>query len=51
MTQNFISIFRVWYDKSKDEVGAVGGRSASMSSDTAENPAAKGVSGKGIRRR
>ena len=48
MTQNFISIFRVWYGESKDEGGAVEGRSASMSGDTMENPAAKSVSGKGI---
>ena len=48
-----MSIFRVWYGESKSEVGAVGGggRPASMSSDTTENPAAKGVSGKGIRQR
>ena len=51
MTQNFISIFRVWYGESKDEGAAVGGRLASMSGDTAGNPAAKVVSGKGIGRR
>ena len=46
-----MSTFRVWYGKPKDDVGAVGERSASMSSDTTENPAAKGISGKGIRQR
>ena len=43
--------FRVWFDEPKGDEGAVGERSASMSSDTAENPAAKGVSGKGIGQR
>ena len=43
-----MSIFRVWYGGPKGNVGGVGERLASMSSDTAENPAAKGVSGKGI---
>ena len=51
VTQNFISIFIVSCDESKEEVGAVGGRSASMSGDTTVNPAAKGSSGKGIRQR
>ena len=51
MTQNFISIFRVSLDESKEEVGAVGGKSASMSGDTTVNPAAKGSSGKGIGQR
>ena len=40
-----------WYDEPKGNKGAVGERSASMSSDTAENLAAKGVSGKGIGQR
>ena len=43
-----MSIFRVWYGESRGDMGAVGGRSASMSSYTAVNLAAKGVSGKGI---
>ena len=47
----FISIFRVSIDESKEEVGAVGGRSASTSGDTTVNPAAKGSSGKGIGQR
>ena len=47
-----MSIFRVWYGEPKGDMGAVGGgRSASMSSDTTENPAAKGVSGKDIGQR
>ena len=46
-----MTIFRVWYGEPKGDVGAVGERSASTSSDTAENPAAKGVSGKGIGQR
>ena len=46
-----MSIFRVLYGAPKGNVGAVEERSASMSSDTVENPAAKGVSGKGIRQR
>ena len=51
VTQNFISIFRVSHDESKEKVGTVGGRSASMSGDTTVNPAAKGSNGKGIRQR
>ena len=46
-----MSIFRVWYGEPKGDVGFVGERLASMSSDTVENPAAKGVSGKGIGQR
>ena len=45
----FTLIFRVWHGEPKGNEGAVGERSASMSSDTAVNIAAKGVSGKGIR--
>ena len=51
MAQNFVSIFMVWYGEPKGDVGAVGDRLASMSSDIAVNPAAKDVSGKGIGQR
>ena len=44
-------IFRVWYGEPKGDVGAVGERSASTSSDTEVNLAVKGVSGKGIGQR
>ena len=43
--------FRVWYDEPKGDKGAGGKGSALSSSDIIENPAAKGVSGKGIRQR
>ena len=43
--------FRVWYDEPKGDEGAMGEGSALSSSDIVENPAAKGVSGKGIGQR
>ena len=46
VTQNIISIFRVWYGESKDEGGAVGGRSASTSGDTTETQQQKVLVGR-----
>ena len=46
-----MSIFRVWYGEPKGDMGGVGESLASLPSDTAENPVAKGVSGKGIGQR
>ena len=47
----FYVYFRVWYDESSSDRGAMGEGSASTSSNIMENPAAKGVSGKGLRQR
>ena len=43
--------FRVWYDEPKGDEGAAVEGSALSSSDIVENPAAKGVSVKGIGQR
>ena len=47
----FYVYFRVWYDEPSGDGGAVGEGSGSMLSDIVGNPAAKGVSGKGVGQR
>ena len=49
--ENLCLFFRVWHDETSGKKAAMGEGLASTSSDMVGNPAAKGVSGMGIRQR